>query len=99
MNDKNMNQEGTNPEDRSEDEILKNGSYDVKENFIPDEGAQDSRGGSSYSSSSPNDQSFGKMADQITPLKAPEQNINQSKSLSMNSDLRPQKRNASQYPT
>jgi protease-4 len=95
MNDKNINPEGTKPEDTSGDDISESSAYNRRENLIPSEGIQDSRGNSSYEGSTSADQGFGKVADQETHFESPEINKTASENLKMNSNFPPQKKKRS----
>jgi len=86
MNDKNINPEGTKPEDTSGDDISESSAYNRRENLIPSEGIQDSRGNSPYEGSTSADQGFGKVADQETHFESPEINKTASENLKMNSN-------------
>ncbi|MGV8076051.1 MAG: signal peptide peptidase SppA [Methanosarcina sp.] len=103
MNDKNMNQEVTNPEEISGDEVLENSAYNIsahngREPPISGEGIPDSRGDFSYSHSSPNGPSPGETEHQGTLFEAPGINKNESDSLSMSPALSPQNKKRSSIP-
>ncbi|MHB8100692.1 MAG: signal peptide peptidase SppA [Methanosarcina sp.] len=95
MNDKNINPEGTKPEDISGDDISESSAYNRRENLIPSEGIQDSRGNSSYEGSTSDDPGFGKVANQETHFESPEINKTASENLKMNSNFPPQKKKRS----
>jgi len=93
MNDKNTNPEDTNSEELSGDENLRSSSDNGRENFIPNKGAY----GTSDNSSGPDfaPDFSGKTGDQGASFENKEI---ESKSLSMNSDLSPQKKKRSLMP-
>jgi protease-4 len=91
MNDKSINPEGTNSEDLSGDDILQSSPHDGRENVIPDKGDY-SAGDNSFADSDPDDS--GKIVDQETHFETSERKEIQSKSLSMNPNPYPQKKNA-----
>ncbi len=95
MNDKNINPEGTKPEDISGDDISESSAYNRRENLIPSEGIQDSRGNSSYEGSTSDGPGFGKMANQETHFDSPEINKTASENLKMNSNFPPQRKKRS----
>lgn len=98
MNGKSMNPEGTNPEEKPGDEIVKNSAYDGRENPISGEGIPDIGEGSSYSGSSPDVTSPREMASQGTSFEAPERKKNESEGISMNPTPSPQKKKRSSMP-
>lgn len=95
MNDKNINPEGTKPEDTSGDDISESSAYNRRENLIPSEGIQDSRGNSSYEGSTSAGPGFGKVANQETHFESPEINKTASENLKMNSNFPPPKKKRS----
>ncbi len=95
MNDKNINPEGTKPEDTSGDDISESSAYNRRENLIPSEGIQDPGGNSSYEDSTSGGPGFGKMANQETHFESPEINKTSSENLKMNSNFPPQRKKRS----
>ena len=95
MNDKNINPKGTKPEDISGDDISESSAYNRRENLIPNEGIQDSRGNSSYEDSTSDGPGFGKMTNQETHFESPEINKTASENLKMNSNFPPQRKKRS----
>ncbi len=86
MNDKNINPEGTNSEDLSEDSISQNSPQNGGESFVPDKGAY---GTSDHSFTGSASNGSGKIVDQGTPFENKEI---ESKSLSVNPNPHPHKK-------
>jgi protease IV len=95
MNDKNINPEGTNSEDLSEDSILQSNSHNGGESFVPEKGAYGTSDNSFTGSAS---DGSGRKVNQGTPLEASENREIESKSLSMNFNPHPQKKKRGWMP-